>query len=214
MSAIENDFYYYAKKRGCIHWKWTSPGRDGVPDRILIIPSARRLCMRPAIRFIEWKQPGELLRPGQVRRIKELREAGCIVLIWSDLELAKAYLNRMIECQEDEMNTKDLVELLHTKSPGVVGIIVATQRHADTLRSELLREVSLDAVVYGSKALEIAGTMIHFITRPEHMMGLRFNLILIYTFPEWYTGDSELLSRLDPQDTWDKNIEMLNVNRS
>lgn len=38
--------------------KWTSPGDSGVPDRILLLPH------RPSV-FVEFKAPGERLRPKQ-----------------------------------------------------------------------------------------------------------------------------------------------------
>lgn len=96
-SKAEREFTTHARERGCLHWKWTSPGRPGVPDRILIVPSAMRTVMRPAIRFIEWKKKGGTLKDRQKRRIKELRDAGCTVEVFDDLDVAKAYLDELIQ---------------------------------------------------------------------------------------------------------------------
>lgn len=40
--------------------KWVSPGNDGVPDRIALIPDCAPL-------FLEFKQPGKPLKPLQAR---------------------------------------------------------------------------------------------------------------------------------------------------
>lgn len=53
--------------------------------------------MRPAIRFIEWKKKGGTLKDRQKRRIKELRDAGCTVEVFDDLDVAKAYLDELIQ---------------------------------------------------------------------------------------------------------------------
>jgi len=53
--------------------------------------------MRPAIRFIEWKSKDGSLESRQKRRIKELRDAGCIVQVFDDLDVAKAYLDELIQ---------------------------------------------------------------------------------------------------------------------
>jgi len=96
-SSMERDFTTYARERECLHWKWTSPGRPGVPDRILIVPSALRNIMRPAVRFIEWKKKGGRLSGPQKRRIDQLRDAGCTVEVFDDLDKAKAYLDELIQ---------------------------------------------------------------------------------------------------------------------
>jgi len=56
-----------------------------------------RTVMRPAIRFIEWKSKDGSLESRQKRRIKELRDAGCIVQVFDDLDVAKAYLDELIQ---------------------------------------------------------------------------------------------------------------------
>lgn len=96
-SKAEREFTTHAREQKCKHWKWTSPGHPGVPDRILIVPARMRICMRPAIRFIEWKSDDGELKPRQKRRIKELRDDGCIVEVFDDLDVAKAYLDELIQ---------------------------------------------------------------------------------------------------------------------
>lgn len=57
------------KKRGGICPKFISPGMDGVPDRLALLPSVR-------IAFIELKAEGKTLRPLQVRRKRQLEALG------------------------------------------------------------------------------------------------------------------------------------------
>lgn len=49
--------------------KFTSPGFDGVPDRLVLLPGGK-------LAFIELKAPGKVLRPLQVRRKSQLESLG------------------------------------------------------------------------------------------------------------------------------------------
>ena len=49
--------------------KFVSPGFDGVPDRLVLLPQGK-------IAFIELKAPGKALRPLQVRRKRQLETLG------------------------------------------------------------------------------------------------------------------------------------------
>lgn len=72
--AIEQKLVRMVKKRGGICPKWVSPGFDGVPDRIVLLP-ARRLG------FVEVKAPGEKPRPLQISRHKLLQKLGFKVYV-------------------------------------------------------------------------------------------------------------------------------------
>ena len=50
--------------RGWLCWKFVSPGRRGVPDRIVIRPGSAA--------FVEVKRKGGRISPLQIRRIEEL----------------------------------------------------------------------------------------------------------------------------------------------
>ena len=52
--------------------KFVSPGFDGVPDRLVLLPKGK-------IAFIELKAPGKVLRPLQVRRKRQLEALGFLV---------------------------------------------------------------------------------------------------------------------------------------
>lgn len=57
--------------------KFTAPGFDGVPDRMVILPNGK-------IGFVEVKQKGMKLRRLQKRRAKQLRELGFVALVLDD----------------------------------------------------------------------------------------------------------------------------------
>lgn len=57
-SAIEKHLQYRVELAGGLCWKWASPGRRGVPDRIVLWP-------RGAVSFVELKAPGGRLSPLQ-----------------------------------------------------------------------------------------------------------------------------------------------------
>ena len=68
-NTVEHRLVTEAKKRGGIALKFVSPGIDGVPDRLVLLPHGK-------FAFVEVKAPGRTLRPLQVRRIGQLRELG------------------------------------------------------------------------------------------------------------------------------------------
>ncbi len=61
-----------ARKRGGLALKFVSPGMDGVPDRIVLLPGGR-------IGFVELKAPGGKMRPLQEKRKSQLRWLGFLV---------------------------------------------------------------------------------------------------------------------------------------
>ena len=73
-ATIERKLVSAAKVRGGICPKWVSPGYDGVPDRIVLLPGGK-------IGFVEVKAPGEKPRPLQLARHNLLRQLGFKVYI-------------------------------------------------------------------------------------------------------------------------------------
>ena len=67
--AIEQKLTLMVKKRGGICPKFISPGIDGVPDRLALLPGGK-------IAFIELKAEGKKMRPLQVRRKRQLEALG------------------------------------------------------------------------------------------------------------------------------------------
>lgn len=64
------------KKLGCIYMKFVSPGNDGVPDRIVVLPGGDVI-------FIELKSDTGRLSHTQAFQISRLRQKGAKVLIVS-----------------------------------------------------------------------------------------------------------------------------------
>jgi len=76
---IEQKLVAAAKKRGGMALKFVSPGLDGVPDRIVLLPMGR-------IAFIELKAPGKKMRPIQVKRKRQLEALGFLVYCIDGIE--------------------------------------------------------------------------------------------------------------------------------
>ena len=59
--------------------KFTSPGFDGVPDRLVLPPEGR-------MAFIELKAPGKKPRTLQKRRMRQLRDLGFDCFVLDDID--------------------------------------------------------------------------------------------------------------------------------
>ena len=70
--STEQKLVKAVKSRGGLAPKFVSPGFDGVPDRIVLLPRGR-------IAFIELKAKGRKMRPLQVRRKRQLESLGFLV---------------------------------------------------------------------------------------------------------------------------------------
>lgn len=71
---IEQKLCTAVKKHGGICPKFVSPGFDGMPDRLLLLPHGR-------FAFVEVKAPGEKPRPLQLARHRLLRRLGFMVYV-------------------------------------------------------------------------------------------------------------------------------------
>jgi len=76
---IEQKLTGAVKKLGGIAPKFVSPGFDGVPDRLVLLPMGR-------IAFVELKAPGKKMRPLQVRRKRQLESLGFKVFCIDSIE--------------------------------------------------------------------------------------------------------------------------------
>ena len=84
--SIELTLIKAVKGMGGICAKWVSPGIDGVPDRIVILPGGR-------IGFVELKAPGQKMRPLQKKRKRQLEELGVLVFCVDDIEQIEEVLD-------------------------------------------------------------------------------------------------------------------------
>lgn len=92
MPALEKDIEKavcaYAKKLGCLVYKFVSPGQRGVPDRMIILPFG-------TVVFIEFKTPQGKLSPIQEREIAKLREKGIRTHVVNNAETGKRLLDSL-----------------------------------------------------------------------------------------------------------------------
>ena len=75
--TIEQKFRAAVKAAGGLALKFTSPGFDGVPDRLALLPDGK-------MAFVEVKAPGEKPRPLQLSRHRLLRRLGFKVYVLDD----------------------------------------------------------------------------------------------------------------------------------
>ena len=77
-SVVETNFVQKIKDLGGLAYKFVSPGRRNVPDRLVLlpVPSHARITLARYMYFAEIKAPGQKPRPGQEREIQRLRMLG------------------------------------------------------------------------------------------------------------------------------------------
>ncbi|WMI82356.1 VRR-NUC domain-containing protein [Anaerotignum sp. MB30-C6] len=76
---IEQKLVTTVKSMGGMAPKFVSPGIDGMPDRIVLLPMGR-------IAFVECKATGKKMRPLQKKRKKQLEALGFLVYCLDDIE--------------------------------------------------------------------------------------------------------------------------------
>jgi len=85
---IEKKFTDAVRKMGGLAPKFVSPGFNGMPDRLVLLPMGR-------IAFIELKAPGKMMRPLQVRRKRQLEALGFLVYCIDSVEQIDEVLRTM-----------------------------------------------------------------------------------------------------------------------
>lgn len=70
--TIEHKLKTAVKSMGGIAFKFTAPGINGVPDRLILLPYGK-------LAFIELKAPGKAMRPLQEKRKRQLEQLGFLV---------------------------------------------------------------------------------------------------------------------------------------
>ena len=86
--VVEQALVRAVKARGGICPKWVSPGLDGVPDRIVMLPDGK-------IGFVEVKAPGEQARKLQIARLEQLRRLGYKAFVCDQEETIEGILNEI-----------------------------------------------------------------------------------------------------------------------
>ena len=77
--TIEQKLVHDVRLMGGLALKFVSPGFDGVPDRLVLLPDGK-------MAFVELKAPGKKLRPLQERRKRQLELLGFSVFCVSGIE--------------------------------------------------------------------------------------------------------------------------------
>ena len=87
---VEQKLVKVAKAKGGIAPKFTSPGFDGMPDRLVLLPGGK-------MGFAELKAPGKKPRPLQEARHRLLRRLGFKVYVIDRLEQIESVLDEIGE---------------------------------------------------------------------------------------------------------------------
>lgn len=73
-SSVERKLGQAVRERGCLYYKFVSPGNNGVPDRIILTPSG-------GVIFVELKQDRGRLSSSQKVQISRIRRHGQRVIV-------------------------------------------------------------------------------------------------------------------------------------
>ena len=76
---LEHKLVKAVRGMGGICPKFTSPGFDGMPDRLMLLPHGK-------LAFVEVKRHGKLPTPLQISRHKKLRELGFKVYVLDNVD--------------------------------------------------------------------------------------------------------------------------------
>jgi len=88
--VIEKKVCDHAKQLGCMVYKFTSPARRSVPDRLFIMPGGK------GVFFIEFKRKGCKPTPAQEVEIAKIRAMRTMVFVVDTVELGKLRVNDML----------------------------------------------------------------------------------------------------------------------
>lgn len=97
---IEGKVVAHAKTKGCIVYKFTSPSKRSVPDRIFITPAG-------VVFFIEFKRLHQKPTPSQAVEIEKIRSKGVSVFVVDDVATGKKVVDGMLV---DRQKAVDLEE--------------------------------------------------------------------------------------------------------
>lgn len=86
---IESKVCEYAKTKNVLVYKFTSPARAAVPDRLFIAPDGR-------VWFCEFKREGQKPTPAQEREHNRLRQNKVSVFVVDNVEDGKAMVDMMV----------------------------------------------------------------------------------------------------------------------
>lgn len=83
--VVENEFVKAVKEAGGVAYKLTSQTANGLPDRLVLFPTAKTI-------FVELKAPGKMMRPLQRKRRYQLMKLGFPVLCIDRIPQIKPFI--------------------------------------------------------------------------------------------------------------------------
>ena len=93
--SIEQKLRMETKKMGGWAVKFSSPGLDGMPDRLVLFPGGK-------LGFVELKAPGKQMRPLQRKRRKQLEALGFPVFCVDSMEQIQPAIRALAEWNPGE----------------------------------------------------------------------------------------------------------------
>lgn len=87
---IESKVCAFAKSLGCLAYKFTSPSRRSVPDRLFITPQGK-------VFFIEFKRMGQKPTQAQQVEIDRIRRQGVYVAIVDNVADGRTIIGEMVD---------------------------------------------------------------------------------------------------------------------
>ena len=111
---VEKAVCDYARKAGFLVYKFTSPNRMSVPDRIFINPDG-------LVFFIEFKAPGKKPTDKQLREMHRLGQQGCHVYVCDDIEQGKKLVNFIADSERVVAEAQNAAEEFHALLSGAGG---------------------------------------------------------------------------------------------
>ena len=94
---IEKRVCDFAKKLGMLVFKFTSPSRRSVPDRLFITPVG-------VVFFVEFKRKGQKPTPAQAVEIDKIRAKGVSVFVIDNVEVGKGMVEGMVLKHGNELD--------------------------------------------------------------------------------------------------------------
>ena len=85
---IEKRVCKYAESKGLLQYKFTSPNRSSVPDRLFFTKKGTAF-------LIEFKRQGQVPTAAQAREIQRLIDQGVSVFVMDDIETGKLLIDLM-----------------------------------------------------------------------------------------------------------------------
>lgn len=85
---LEKIFVEAVRREEGYAYKFVSPGTNGVPDRLVVLPDN-------CIGFVELKAPGKKSRPEQCYQQRRLEKLGCYVAVLDNPELIETIIREI-----------------------------------------------------------------------------------------------------------------------